>query len=766
MNRDQLAARLLRVFLAELEEQQRAFNAGVLALEAEPGSSTQLGALFRVTHTLKGAATAAGVPLIREVCHALETLLAQARDGKRRLGHDEFALLFSAADALQDAGERLRNGTPLAGSPLEVLAQQLSDPPGTPRLAPPRPSAHPLPSTGPRATGRVDVPAAPPPPPAPPWEPSAAAAAGARTPTRAQPHARAADHVRVETEKLGALLASAGQIRRFAAELAARAAEIRQLHAAVEHATTQWRAGRRRLAQALGEVETADPARRWLERVDEGLKQTLEHAARLSAAAAADARGSSRLADELSQRAMQLRLRPFSDACEHLPRVLRDTTRATGKEAKLEIRGGEVEADRAVLQGLGEALLHLVRNAVDHGIEPPETRERMGKPRAGRVQVAASLRADRLVITVSDDGAGIDLDRVRERALQYGWDVPTDASELVQLLFRGGFSTRAETTEVSGRGVGLDVVRSTLERLRGSVDVRWTPGGGATFVLECPLTLATSRVLLVRVGTQSLAIPTAFVERMLRVLPAQIRRAGGRDVIPGDAAPIPVVSLARLLGPPLPEPAADGAVPVVRLLSGDRRLAVLVDELLGEKEVVVRPIQRLSRLPFYLSGAAILGADEVTLVLNPAGLVAEGLKGAADSRIGHAAAGVDTPAKRVLVVDDSISTRTLEQSILESAGYQVLTAVDGLDAWRVLQQEQVDLVVSDIEMPRMDGFALCEAIRGSRRMAELPVVLVTALESDAHRARGLEAGADAYILKSSFDQQNLLDVVQQLIGEL
>jgi two-component system chemotaxis sensor kinase CheA len=353
---------------------------------------------------------------------------------------------------------------------------------------------------------------------------------------------------------------------------------------------------------------------------------------------------------------------------------------------------------------------------------------------------------------------------IRAQLERRGLSVPGDERELARTLFEGGLSTRGEVTAISGRGVGLDIVRAAVERIRGSVAVVWTAGRGTTFTLECPPTLATIRALLVALGPQILAVPTTHVERLLRVRPEEIKHAEGRDVIATPEAPVPLVALARLL-PPLVERPVAGPLAVILLRAGARRLAVVVDELVAEQEVVLRPVGRGDHPLPNISGAAILGTGRVALVLNPATIIGAGLGLGAGPGLTGAETKPAGPAKRrILVVDDSITTRTLEQSILEAAGYEVRTAVDGADGWKVLQEHGCDLVVADIEMPRMDGFALCEAIRASKRFKEMPVVVVTALETPEQRARGLEVGADAYIGKSSFDQQNLLDTISQLLG--
>ncbi|MBI1722657.1 MAG: response regulator [Gemmatimonadetes bacterium] len=570
--------------------------------------------------------------------------------------------------------------------------------------------------------------------------------------------------MRVEARKLDVLLASTGQLLVAGSRLASRPAELQALHDFTASWATEWRRGARRLRLALERSRVPPAVAQSVSSVEENLHRVIHDMAQLADGTAGDVRALSQVTAEVADRVRRLRMRPFLDACEALPRAVRDLAATAGKRAQLRIIGGDVEADRAVLDGLREAILHLVRNAVDHGIEPPASREQAGKPPVGTVTVAAALKGDRIVVTVADDGAGLNAEAIRGELERRGLPVPAQEHDLGRALFEGGLSTRAEATSISGRGVGLDIVRAAAQRIRGSVSVTWTQGHGTTFTLECPPTLATVRALLVAVGTQTLAIPTSHVERLFRLRPEEIRHAEGRDVIASPGGPVPLVALARLL-PPLVERPVAGPVPVVMLVAGERRLAAAVDDLISEQEVVLRPLRRERQPLPHLSGAALLGTGRVALVLNPVALIAAGLGLAAGPGLNVAETKPEGPAKRrILVVDDSITTRTLEQSILDAAGYDVRTAVDGADGWKVLQEHGCDLVVADIEMPRMDGFALCEAIRASKRFKELPVVLVTALETEEHRARGLEVGADAFIGKSSFDQQNLLDTVRQLLG--
>jgi two-component system chemotaxis sensor kinase CheA len=614
---------------------------------------------------------------------------------------------------LQDAAERLRAGEGLEGSTVEALLPRLEAMAGTADAT--RQYRAQVPAAV-RKPGR-SVPEAASTPPEPAQSPAADAAMGSGTDAApsvsAAPRTRAGDAhvpdpadelVRVSAERLDALLSAVGELIIGTSRIVERSArndeDARRLEGATNHVASVVR---------------------------------------------------------------RLRLRPFGDVCESLPRAVRDVAAAGNKEVELTIDGVDVEADRMVIDALRDPLLHLVRNAVDHGIEPPDERERTGKPRQGSIRVSAELAGGRMVVSVADDGAGLDEDAIRRTLRERGLPEPGSSSDLAEVLLTGGFSTRQQATAISGRGVGLDIVRSSLERIRGSVDVEWTKGRGTTFILECPPTPATLRAVLVRLGAYVYALPTVHVQRLRRVRTADLRSAAGGMILPTRKGPIRVFSLARLLGPPLEARPLEQTAIVVVASVGSRRGGFIVDEVLDEDELVMRPLGAGDGAVPHAAGATILPSGKVALVLAVPSLLSAGL------RPGKAIAPTvtvdrDTPRLRILVADDSITTRTLEQGVLESAGYQVFTAVNGEDAWDTLQQEGADALVADVEMPRMDGFALCRRVRSSERFRELPIVLVTGLDSAADRARGLEAGADVYIAKASFDQSSLLEAVSQLIG--
>jgi two-component system chemotaxis sensor kinase CheA len=728
MKDDDLNDRLRATFVQELEEQVRELNSGLLALEQRPSDQDRVRALFRSAHTIKGAARVAGVPVVERVCHAMESVFANLRDGTQSLTGADFSLLFATCDGLQDAAARLRAAEPLEGSVADALLPQveaLAD-----RAPPPRSTA---PGARPPVSSRTErrvrgAPAA--------SDPSASI-----SPAERVQHAGRHEHERPgrpePREGIASDAGPAGAPQATAAQEVELADELVRVSA--ERLDT--------LMSAVGELIIATA--RIVDRSD----RSDEDARRLDGAT-----------DQVADVVRRLRLRPFGDVCVSLPRAVRDVAAAEGKEVELVIEGAETEADRMVIDTLRDPLLHLVRNAVDHGIEKPSERERAGKPRQGTVRIAAALSGGRLTVAVSDDGAGLDEDSIRRTLRETNRRDPESSEELAEALLAGGFSTRTHATEISGRGVGLDIVGSALERIGGTVDVEWTKGGGTTFLLECPPTPATLRAVLVRLGSYIYALPTTHVDRLRRVRTSDLRSVTGGTMLPTSRGPVRVLSLARLLGPPLEARPLEDTALVAMVSAGSRRAALIVDDVLDEDEIVMRPLAVGERAVPHAAGAAILPSGSVALVLAVPSLLAAGLRpGTAIAP--PARQDTERRRQRILVADDSITTRTLEQSVLESAGYQVLTAVNGEDAWETLEREGADALVADVEMPRMDGFALCRRVRASERFRELPIVLVTGLESPQDRARGLEAGADAYIAKSGFNQATLLEAVNQLIGD-
>ncbi len=771
MDREKLIQRLMATFLGELEEHVRALNRELLALEQDSGAGRGelLITLFRTAHSLKGAARSVNVRPIEAACHHLESILGGARDGLRAIGPEAMQLLFTAADALKDAGERLRDQRDLADAPIQGLLRRLeASASGTERKSRAAPA-------NPPATAQSE-------PPVPP---------GARVPGSAPPPAPDVQtrdgFMRVSADKLDTVLARTGELLVARRRAASRQEDVTSLYEAIQQSRTEWlklEKPLRKLLQRSGHGNGAPskphdgadaraapavmlPKRALLafERTSENFKRVERTLEQLVSRMASDQHMLEQVAAPLEESILRVRMLPFADACEGLARAVRDLAQAAGKEVELAIEGGGVELDRAVLEQLKDPLLHLVRNAIDHGIEAPHERLSRGKPARAKLTVAAALRGGGVEILVADDGRGLDLSKIRDQARRKEMSIPDDDREAAQLIFLPGFSTVRIITELSGRGVGLDVVKHRVESLHGHVDFAFEPAAGTRFMLTVPLTLTTLRALLLRAGGQIFALPVTSVRRLVRVGADDLASVEGREVFLSAGPPVPVVALAEVLGLANASVERSSAkVPLVVLASGERQVAFAVDELIAEQELVVKSLGARLRRVRNIAGATVLPTGRIALILSAAELTQQ--VGARVS--GHtltSALSEERPQakRRVLVVDDSVTTRTLEKSILEAAGYEVLIAVNGSDAWQLLQERGADLVVADVEMPRMDGFGLCEAIRGSKRLRDLPVVLVTALESEKDKAHGLEVGADAYLPKSHFDQRQLLDTIAQLL---
>lgn len=495
----------------------------------------------------------------------------------------------------------------------------------------------------------------------------------------------------------------------------------------------------------------------------EGMHAALAESSASETASAARALTSAQRA--LTDAVRQAGVVPFGEACAGLDRVVRDVARATGRQVRLVVMGGDVELDRPILDSLRDPLLHVVRNAVDHGIEPPQARASAGKDPTGSLTVAASVEGGRVAVTVSDDGGGVDADAVRAAAARRGMGAPVgpEADVLADLVFAPGVSTAPLLTEVSGRGVGLDAVRAAVEALGGSVALESATGAGTRVTMLVPVTRSVIRVLLVSAGGETFALPTSGVGRIVRAGPQDLRSAAGRTVVCVDGRLLPAAWLTDALGTgkrPERSTVLDGVV--VDAAGGEAVL--VVDGVVAEQEAVIKPPPaRLAGLAGVL-GATIVPGGRVVVVVNPATIVRLALERARPPVV----EATEAPARsrRVLLVDDTLTTRTLERSILETAGYEVVAAVDGLHALELLQSQDdlgFDAVVTDVNMPRLDGLGLCAALRSSDRFARLPVVLVTSLASEDDRRRGVEAGADAYIAKSEFDQSMLLDTLARLL---
>lgn len=471
----------------------------------------------------------------------------------------------------------------------------------------------------------------------------------------------------------------------------------------------------------------------------------------------------SRLLIGLQEGTMRTRMVPVATITDSLHRAVRDAARSLGKDVRWEVLGDDTELDRSVLHELADALLHLVRNAVDHGIDSPDERVARGKPAQAVVRLHAMQLGSEVVIAISDDGAGIDVDRVRQRAIRSGIEVEgLSDDEITHLIFRSGFSTVDFVSDISGRGVGLDAVRSSVEGARGRVEVRSTAGVGSEFRIIVPITLAVLRCLLLETAGQRFAMPLHRVALAQAEETTTLLHAEGRRMLQVNGAPVPVSDLADVLGV-ASNRTGPGNYVIVNGALGQH--AFLVDALVGQRDVVVKGFSALVPRLDVLAGASIESDGSILLVLDPPGLIEHSRR--VDGRSVESDGAPITARRRggrLLVVDDALTVRELQRTILVRAGFDVTVASDGIEALAHLENETFDLVLTDVEMPRMDGFELTEHIRNHPTLANLAVLILTSLASDADRERGMSVGADGYIVKSSFDEQSLIAAVDRLVG--
>jgi len=759
-NNDEFLRKLLATFRVEADEHIQAMSSGLVELEKMPAGaqrSESVERIYREAHSLKGAARAVNHADMESVCHALESVFAGVKSNRVAATAALFDLLHQTLEVLR--GLLAAAGETKAGvqkQAVTALIHRLDD----------------------ALKGALFVAQdAPPPPPAASAEP-ATSADPATTPRDSD---RGAETIRVRTAKLDSVMRQTEEL--LAPRLAAgeRARELRALGTVLG----VWKKERAKVRPAMRAVERSfvrktnggAMAQRELTKLLEYLdaerpliKLLEDRLAKLEGAAAHDHRALSAMVDGLLHDVKEMHMLPFSSLLEAFPPLARELARDQGKQVELVIRGEEIEIDRRILEQIKDPLNHLFRNCVDHGVEQPAARERKGKPAQATLTIAVAHKdGSKVEIMVTDDGTGIDVAKVKAAAGKLGMVRAGELEkmserEALALVFESGVSTSPIVTDLSGRGLGLPIVRERVERLGGTIALETQPGVGTSFRMVLPLTLATFRGVLVRAGDRMFIIPAVSVERVALVAVTDIRTVENRETIALDGKALSLVHLADVLEiPRAPGESADNAQVVVLGLGVDR-IAFKVDEVLAEQEVLVKGLGRQLKRVRNLGGASVLGSGQVVPVLNVPDLMQSAMRPAASPVASASGEQHATAAQRaILVAEDSITSRALLKNILESAGYKVTTAVDGAEAYATLKTGTFDLLVSDVEMPRMDGFDLTAKLRSDKQLAQIPIVLVTALESREHRERGIDVGANAYIVKSSFDQSNLLEVIRQLL---
>ena len=733
------------LFGAEAESQTQALTDGLLALEREPKCAAQLEACMRAAHSLKGAARIVDIDAAVSLAHAMEDFFVGAQEGRVALDQGSIDLLLRGVDLMRNIAAT----SPVEADPQAELSGRAVD------------------GFVAELAGMLQAAVAVPNP------PSDEAAPARAAPTRlfetdAVECAAADRALRVTVDNLNRLVGLAGESlvgSRRLDPFAKSMLRLKRLHREAARAIE-------RLSDALPQPPQDARSRGALAEARYRIRECENYLTDRLAEIEASGRQSTSVAHRLYDHALACRMQPLADGILGLPRMVRDLARTLGKQARLEIDGSTTRVDRDILERLEAPLAHLLRNAVDHGLEAPAERLAAGKPAEGVVRLEAHHSAGALQIVVSDDGHGIDIERVRQVVISRGLAsievvARLSEAELLEFLFLPGFTLKDAVTEISGRGVGLDAVQDMLKQVRGTVRVSTQPGSGTRFQLQLPLTLSVVRTLLADIGGEAYAFPLAHVVRAVKTQRTAIKILEGRQHFDFDGRQVGLVSAHQVLSVGA-QPTGDE---IAIIVLGDQHdlYGLVVDDFLGGHELVVQPLDpRLGKIRD-ISAAALTPDGEPVLIVDIQDMLRSMERLAASDRLNKVRG--DTPAdgpaarRRILVVDDSLVVRELQRKLLDHHGYEVDVAVDGMDAWGAVRGGAYDLVVTDVDMPRMDGVELVRRMRGDLELKSMPVVILSYKEREEDRLRGLEAGADYYLTKSSFQDDALLHAVVDLIGE-
>jgi two-component system chemotaxis sensor kinase CheA len=803
---------LLNIFRAEVNEYLETLNETLLKVEVSDESSASyrpmLVEMNRVSHSMKGAARSVGMKPIESVAYYMEEIFSGALKQQLSLSPDVCDTLYDALDALtvliqggapeedefadllerfqtivSDAatdthqnGQTHPNGQRSNGTSTHETAEikfvsadvdantdehdDLSNPISDPAAAVTFPSI--------QTSQTMAIPTA-----------ASTTLWSKQEPLDSQTLSLhpLEETVRVSVNKLDRLMSEATELfiaSMHAEERELRLQEIRRTHSRWQR---EWRGIRmhyihleRHMEAVHAQIQPEIAAiLRFLDTNERYLTEMNRRLAQLVQSVAQDRLYLSALADQMQDDISGMRLMPLDSLVNGFQRTVRDVSRELNKQVLLEIEGANIEIDKTVLDTLRDPLLHLIRNAIDHGIEMPQARQRIGKPPAGILQIVIEQRGSEIIIAIADDGGGINTERVKRTAIQQQLLTESMAQtlsdeEIQQYIFQPGLTTSTVVTGVSGRGMGMDIVRERVEGLRGRVQIRSQLGVGTTITITVPVSLTRLRCILLKLNEQVFAIPSSVVARMQMIPADELFTAEGQEMLLINGQPVPCLKLSSVLG--MPDTASSPSLlQILVLRAGDRIHAFEVDELFSEQELVLKPLGREVANAHYISGAAVLGSGEIAIILN-ANDLARAASGRSIRRRRPLPVNEQTAVTRrshILIVDDSITTRTLEKNILETAGFQVEVAVHGQQAWEMLADRTFDLIISDVEMPKMNGLELTRHIKSDARLSRIPLILLTSLQKPEQRAAGLEAGADAYLIKSQFDQGELLQLIYSLI---
>ncbi len=760
--------RLLATFQVEAGEHIAKITSGLMALEKaadEAGKPEIIEAVFREAHSLKGAARAVNLEEIEAVCQAVESVFAALK----RLEIGTSSALFDSLHRAADMLARLLGSVGTGGQEAErtvakAIIEELEKAIRSDGILESKTARFGNAAT----TDKTGLPLEA-------WQPSAAD-------EFCQAAAPKTDTVRIAAARMDGIMLMAEELLAAKLAMGQRIAELKEIGSLL----SSWEKGRTKFGHGM-RAARPDAERKgdggatfgkdariakladFLKDDKDFFRQCAGKIAAVDKALHQDQRFLGSLTDNLLRSVKSALMLPFSSLFEIFPKLVRDLSHAQGKKAETVVSGGDIEIDRRILEELKDPLIHLVRNCIDHGIENPEERARWHKPVNGGIDIQVTQKeGGRVEIALKDDGRGIDSERVKAAAVSAGLVTAERAEKMTQeealkLVFTSGVSTSPIITDLSGRGLGLAIAREKIENLGGVLSIETEAAKGTTFRAVLPVTLAAFRGVIVRLGEELFVLPTANVERVFRVKSEEIKTLENRETIEIGGRAIALVRPAAVLGIVSGKQAETKAkLSLVVLTAAEKRIALVVDEIIREQEVLFKGLgPQLVRVK-NIAGAAVLGTGEAAPLLNVADLIKSAALTPARP-LTSLAEREEKARASILVVEDSITARTLLKNILEAAGYNVKAAVDGLEAFTMLKTEDFAVTVSDVDMPRMNGFELTARIRADKKLAHMPVVLVTALDSREDREKGIDAGANAYIVKSSFDQSNLLEVIRRLI---
>lgn len=747
MNRNdaEFFKKLRSTFKIEANEHLRTISLSLLELEnksTEEDKKPIIEIIHREFHSLKGAARAVSFKEIEGICHTIESVFSEIKRGNITLNAEMLDTFNVANDSIEDIlslpeGE-IKDISVILDKLTKIKETDLSNKVSNKPKKPEHRSDKSIGSNI-NMSPVIDV------------EPKISNSyiapkyiQGENVKVKAS-ESKIVDTVRVSKAKLDSLLIQGEEMLYSKLSAIERAKEIRKIQGLIQ----SWR---------------KENNYSYIEMLETNIDALLKSAEN-------DVKTIETITDTFMKDIKDLMLMPFSSMVEIFPKMVRDLSSQLGKKIEFISNGTEIEIDRRILEDMKDPLMHIIRNCVDHGIEKLEERERVGKPLKGTIGLnITQVSSDRVNVQVWDDGAGIDISKVKEKVIRNNLLQPVEVNNIddesaKMLIFKSGISTSDIITDISGRGLGLAIVQEKVQKLEGTISVKTEKQKGTTFDIMLPITISTNRGIIVKSAEQNFVIPTGKVEKVTRIKIDEVKVLENRSAILLDEYIIPIVDLKDILEieNKNAENISSECISIVVVNDMERRMAFRVDEIIAEQEVLVKRFNKQLKRVRNISGATILGSGDVVPILEVQDLIKSSIKLGYKNLNINQSKKEDGEKKSIIVVEDSITSRTLLKNILESQGYLVKTAVDGLQGWELLKSGKFDIVITDVEMPGMDGFELTSKIRSDSEIYELPVILVTSLESKGDKERGIDVGASAYIVKSDFKQSNLLEIIRRLI---